>query len=103
MPTIQQLVRRGRKPIIKKSKAVALARGFNLVKNTPVYYPSPFKRGVCLKVFTTSKIFRESGTTSSAEFWTRPELREGNNRDLSMEQNALKNLNKNEKAIQEKI
>src|SRR3989344_1529448 len=54
MPTIQQLVRRGRKPIIKKSKAVALARGFNLVKNTPVYYPSPFKRGVCLKVFTTT-------------------------------------------------
>src|SRR3989344_1467867 len=50
-----------------------------------------------------SKIFRESGTTSSAEFWTRPELREGNNRDLSMEQNALKNLNKNEKTIQEKI
>ena len=54
MPTIQQLVRRGRKPIIKKSKAVALARGFNLVKNTPVYYPSPFKRGVCLKVFPTT-------------------------------------------------
>jgi len=54
MPTIQQLVRRGRKPIIKKSKSVALARGFNLVKNRPVYYPSPFKRGVCLKVFTTT-------------------------------------------------
>lgn len=54
MPTIQQLVRRGRRPIIKKSKSVALARGFNLVKNKPVYYPSPFKRGVCLKVFTTT-------------------------------------------------
>lgn len=54
MPTIQQLTRKGRKPIIKKSKAVALARGFNLVKNRPVLYPSPFKRGVCLKVFTTT-------------------------------------------------
>ena len=54
MPTINQLVRKGRKPIVKKSKAVALARGFNLLKNRPVFYPSPFKRGVCLKVFTTT-------------------------------------------------
>lgn len=54
MPTVNQLIRKGRKPIIKKSKAVALARGFNLLKNRPVYYPSPFKRGVCLKVFTTT-------------------------------------------------
>lgn len=54
MPTIQQLARKGRKPLIKKSKAVALARGFNLLQNRPVFYPSPFKRGVCLKVFTTT-------------------------------------------------
>ncbi|MBI2024092.1 30S ribosomal protein S12 [Candidatus Giovannonibacteria bacterium] len=54
MPTVNQLIRKGRKPIIKKSKAVALARGFNLLKNRPVHYPSPFKRGVCLKVFTTT-------------------------------------------------
>lgn len=54
MPTINQLVRKGRKPIIKKSKAVALARGFNLLQNHPTFYPSPFKRGVCLKVFTTT-------------------------------------------------
>lgn len=54
MPTINQLVRKGRRPIIKKSKAVALARGFNLLQNRPVFYPSPFKRGVCLKVFTTT-------------------------------------------------
>ena len=54
MPTIQQLVRRGRKPIIKKSKSVALGRGFNLLANKPTYYPSPFKRGVCTKVFTTT-------------------------------------------------
>ena len=54
MPTIQQLIKKGRKPIHKKSKAVALARGFNLLKNRPVLYPSPFKCGVCLKVFTTT-------------------------------------------------
>ena len=54
MLTIQQLIRKGRKPLIKKSKAVALQRGFNLLQNRPVFYPSPFKRGVCLKVFTTT-------------------------------------------------
>ena len=54
MPTIQQLIKRGRKPLIKKSKAVALSRGFNLLKNRPVFYSSPFKRGVCTKVFTTT-------------------------------------------------
>ncbi len=52
MPTIQQLVKKGRKKIMKKSKAVVLQRGFNLIKNRPVFYPSPFKRGVCIKVST---------------------------------------------------
>lgn len=54
MPTIQQLIRKGRRTPIKKSKAVALGRGFNLLKNKPRFYPSPFKRGVCTKVFTTT-------------------------------------------------
>ncbi len=52
MPTINQLVKRKRKKIVKKSKAVALAKGFNVLKNKPAYYPSPFKRGVCVKVTT---------------------------------------------------
>lgn len=52
MPTTNQLARKGRKIIKKKSKAVALQRGFNLKKNRPVFYPSPFKRGVCVKVTT---------------------------------------------------
>ena len=52
MPTINQLTKRKRKIIRSKSKAVALARGFNTLKNRPVYYPSPFKRGVCTKVTT---------------------------------------------------
>ncbi len=54
MPTINQLVRKSRKTIKKKSKAVALARGFNAIKNKPVLYASPFKRGVCTKVSTTT-------------------------------------------------
>ncbi len=52
MPTINQLIRKGRKKVVKKSRAVVLARGFNTIKNRPVYYPSPFKRGVCLVVKT---------------------------------------------------
>lgn len=38
----------------RKSNSVALARGFNSLKNRPVYYPSPFKRGVCTVVKTTT-------------------------------------------------
>jgi len=37
---------------LKKSKVVALQRGFNIIKNRPVYFSSPFKRGVCIKVST---------------------------------------------------
>jgi small subunit ribosomal protein S12 len=54
MPTINQLVRKGRKPRERKSKAPALGFGFNTLKNRPTYYPSPFKRGVCVKVTTTT-------------------------------------------------
>lgn len=54
MPTIQQLVRHGRISVKKKPKAVALLRGFNTLKNRPTYYASPFKRGVCVRVYTTT-------------------------------------------------
>jgi small subunit ribosomal protein S12 len=54
MPTIQQLVKKGRKKTKKKTKAPALTRGFNVLRNRPKEFPSPFKRGVCLKVFTTT-------------------------------------------------
>ena len=54
MPTTKQLIRKGRKPIVKKSKRVGLSFSFNAVKNRPRRYPSPFKKGVCLKVFTTT-------------------------------------------------
>ncbi len=36
----------------KKAKTPALSFYFNSLKNRPVNSPSPFKRGVCLKVFT---------------------------------------------------
>lgn len=54
MSTINQLVRKGRKNVKRKPKAVALSRGFNTLKNRPVFYPAPFKRGVCTKVTTTT-------------------------------------------------
>ena len=31
-----------------------MAQGFNTLKNRPVFYPSPFKRGVCIKVTTVT-------------------------------------------------
>ena len=52
MPTIHQLVKKNRKSAKKVRKTVALHRGFNVLRNRPSYYPSPFKRGVCVKVFT---------------------------------------------------
>lgn len=52
MATINQLVKRSRKHTPRKSKSIALTRGFNTNKNRPVFYPSPFKRGVCTKVTT---------------------------------------------------
>ncbi|MDP2930711.1 MAG: 30S ribosomal protein S12, partial [bacterium] len=54
MPTIHQLAKKGRKKIIHKDKTPALTYGFNVLKNRPQDYNSPFKRGVCLKVFTTT-------------------------------------------------
>ena len=54
MPTIQQLIKHGREPRRYKSKAPALGRGFNVLQNRPVFYPSPFKRGVCIKVTTVT-------------------------------------------------
>lgn len=52
MSTINQLIRRKRVTHHRKSKSVALTRGFNTLKNRPVLFNSPFKRGVCIKVTT---------------------------------------------------
>lgn len=52
MPTINQLVRKPRSKAHKKSKAPALGRNFNALKVRNTATNSPFKRGVCVKVFT---------------------------------------------------
>lgn len=54
MPTINQLVKKNRTKVVKKSRSVAMGRGFNAILNRPNFYNSPFKRGVCTKVTTTT-------------------------------------------------
>lgn len=54
MPTLHQLIKRGRHSSKSKTKAPALSFYFNTIQNRPVDSSSPFKRGVCLKVFTTT-------------------------------------------------
>jgi len=54
MPTIHQLIRKPRKKTQYKSKAPALMRLFNTIKNKPKQALNPFKRGVCVKVGTVT-------------------------------------------------
>ena len=53
MPTINQLVRRGRRPKIQKIKAPAMRKNWNSLRQRQVPIPgAPQKRGVCLQVRT---------------------------------------------------
>lgn len=52
MPTISQLVRKGRKKTIKKVKATALRRYFNAKDRQTKEYAAPFKKGVVTLVKT---------------------------------------------------
>jgi len=53
MPTVNQLVRKGRKKVIKKAKTPALSFTYNALKNKRVLGKgSPQKRGVCIQVKT---------------------------------------------------
>ena len=52
MPTVNQLVKNGRKPKTRKSTAPALQRTYNTLKKRREEMPSPFKRGVCTNVRT---------------------------------------------------
>jgi len=54
MPTIRQLIKKPRKKTEKKDRTPALSFGFRSQKNRVVRYPSPFKRGVCIRVFTVT-------------------------------------------------
>ncbi len=67
MPTIRQLIRKGRKKIKKRAKTPALDFSFNVLKNRPQQSSTPFKRGVCIKVFTTTPKKPHSGLRKVAK------------------------------------
>ena len=52
MPTINQLVRKGRKDKVRKSKAPVLNVGYNSKDKNQTVQNSPQKRGVCTRVGT---------------------------------------------------
>ena len=54
MPTINQLVRKSRKDILKKSTAPALQKGYNSLNKKTTDASSPQKRGVCTSVKTVT-------------------------------------------------
>jgi small subunit ribosomal protein S12 len=52
MPTINQLVRKGREKVVTKSTSPALQKTFNTLKRTAIKQSAPQKRGVCTSVKT---------------------------------------------------
>ncbi len=54
MATVNQLIRKGRTRIVSKSKSPALESVLNTLRRKRTAVNSPFKRGVCLKVTTTT-------------------------------------------------
>ena len=52
MPTFNQLVRKGRSTVEKKSTAPALLKGLNTIKKKTTDQAAPQKRGVCTSVRT---------------------------------------------------
>ena len=55
MPTVNQLIRKGRKKVVKKMKTPALRFSYNALKNKRLLGKgSPQKRGVCVYVKTTT-------------------------------------------------
>ena len=52
MPTINQLVRKGRKKKVRKPKAPVLLVGVNTIKKKQTRINAPQKRGVCVRVAT---------------------------------------------------
>ena len=54
MPTFNQLVRKGRQIVAKKSNSPALQKSVNSLRKTTVEYSSPQKRGVCTAVRTAT-------------------------------------------------
>jgi len=56
MPTVNQLIRKGRTSKVKRGKSPSMQYVWNALKRKRTELPkgSPFKRGVCIKVYTTT-------------------------------------------------
>ncbi|SDZ37630.1 small subunit ribosomal protein S12 [Proteiniborus ethanoligenes] len=54
MPTISQLIRKGREDVIYKSKSAHLGVSYNSLKKRTTKLNSPQKRGVCVAVRTVT-------------------------------------------------
>ncbi len=54
MPTFNQLLKHPRKKVRTKTGSPVLGFSFNTIHNRPIKHNSPFKRGVCLLVKTTT-------------------------------------------------
>lgn len=67
MPTITQLVRKGRKKLKKKIKSRALRKFFDAKKRRMKEFPSPQKRGVCTVVKTMTPKKPHSGLRKVAK------------------------------------
>ena len=54
MPTINQLIRKGRKRVVHKSRTPALGVNYNTLNKTTTTVHSPQRRGVCVAVRTVT-------------------------------------------------
>ena len=54
MPTLHQILKKGRKKKTRGLRSPALKFKLNTLKGKRVFLPSPFKKGICIKVFTTT-------------------------------------------------
>ena len=54
MPTINQIVRKGRSKKTRKSKSPVLGVGLNTIQRKQTHQDAPQKRGVCTRVGTTT-------------------------------------------------
>ncbi|SCG84108.1 30S ribosomal protein S12 [Proteiniborus sp. DW1] len=54
MPTISQLIKKGREEVVYKSKSAHLGVGLNSLKKRTTKVNSPQKRGVCVSVRTVT-------------------------------------------------
>lgn len=52
MPTVNQIIKKGRNSKVKKTKTKALNTTFSSLKRKHLPYENPFKRGVCIQVKT---------------------------------------------------